>query len=154
MSLRPHPGAAFELKPSARLYTWRTLAFMGRMGQNGTHPRERTSEDQVEKQQYQEMLEWGWPAEVIRIVGRSERSRFVAPEQVQDFSFIAPIQLFQRFFIVCHEQCRCTAFGRTPTIAPVMAASAAVFSPVGQKHTRETATVLDTRVLHMTLLVW
>lgn len=44
----------------------------------------------VEKQQYQEMLEWGWPAEVTHIAGRSKRSRFVAPEQVQDFPIHRP----------------------------------------------------------------
>ena len=37
------------------------------------------------------MLEWGWLAEVAYIAGRSKRSRFVAPEQVQDFSIHRPL---------------------------------------------------------------
>lgn len=44
----------------------------------------------VEKQHYQEMLEWGWPGEATYIAGRSKRSRFVAPDQFRVFSIHRP----------------------------------------------------------------
>ena len=69
--------------------------------------------------------------------------------------FIAPVQLFFTFFIIlCHEQCRCAALGRTPAIALVMAESASVIIICGREARRRDGNCWSTRISIHHSLVW